>query len=254
VDLPLYGAALKTTLFREGDNFQVGAVASDLEEIRGLKKQAKPALILLNPEVLGAELEAGLHFLRSQNPETPILGFGEDKSKAEPLGLEAYISKPATIFELNPWRGPGLELLETIHQRFGLARKIKVMLVDDAALMLNILHRILESDKRIEIIAQVSNGQEALIQLQYHQPDVILLDIEMPIMDGLSFLKHARIKSRSKIIILSSVSMAGSNKAAEARRLGADAVITKPSGAISLDLEELSGHQIIETIYQVLRQ
>ncbi|PIQ25079.1 hypothetical protein COW20_15100 [bacterium (Candidatus Blackallbacteria) CG13_big_fil_rev_8_21_14_2_50_49_14] len=128
------------------------------------------------------------------------------------------------------------------------------MLVDDAALMLNILHRILESDKRIEIIAQVSNGQEALIQLQYHQPDVILLDIEMPIMDGLSFLKHARIKSRSKIIILSSVSMAGSNKAAEARRLGADAVITKPSGAISLDLEELSGHQIIETIYQVLRQ
>jgi two-component system chemotaxis response regulator CheB len=84
------------------------------------------------------------------------------------------------------------------------------------------------------------------------QPDLILLDIEMPEMDGLEFLRHARLKSKAKVIVLTSVAPTGSPKAMRALALGADAVITKPSGAVSYDLEEKRGSELRQTIYRLL--
>ena len=126
------------------------------------------------------------------------------------------------------------------------------MLVDDSAMMRTIIKNILEQDDNLSVIAEASNGQEALDKLDEANPDAILLDIEMPVMTGLEFLPHARLKSKSKIIILSSVALAGSDAAAKAREYGADAVISKPSGAVSFDLKDKRGSEIIETLYQVL--
>jgi len=100
-----------------------------------------------------------------------------------------------------------------------------------------------------EIVASAANGKAALEQLKTH-PDIelILLDIEMPEMDGFDFLRHAKLRTRAKIVILSSVTVAGSPHAAKARELGADAIVTKPSGAVSMDLAGKRGSQLVQTM------
>ena len=128
----------------------------------------------------------------------------------------------------------------------------RVMIVDDAAMMRLIVQNMLHGDPNLVVAGTASNGQEALDKLAEVKPDLILLDIEMPEMDGLEFLRHARLKSRAKVVVLTSVAPQGSPKAARALALGADAVISKPSGAVSYDLEEKRGSELRQTIYRLL--
>jgi two-component system, chemotaxis family, protein-glutamate methylesterase/glutaminase len=123
-----------------------------------------------------------------------------------------------------------------------------VMIIDDAAMMRTVIRNLVQSDKSYNVIASCENGQVALDTLKTHQPDIILVDIEMPVMDGLTFLRHARLRTRAKIVVLSSIAASGSPKALEARKLGADAVIQKPSGSVSLDLAAKSGDTILQTL------
>ena len=131
-------------------------------------------------------------------------------------------------------------------------KRRRVLIVDDASLMRLVIRSVVEKEKRNEIVGACSNGQEALDQLKFAQPDVILVDIEMPVMDGLTFLRNARLKTRAKIVVLSSVAPEGSDKAREARQLGADAIIQKPSGSVSFDLEQRSGQNILDTITRLV--
>lgn len=130
------------------------------------------------------------------------------------------------------------------------ARK-RVMIIDDAALMRMMISNIIKADARFEVVATCENGKVALEALAKAAPDVILVDLEMPVMDGLTFLRTARLKSRAKVVVLSSVAGPGAEKALEARRLGANAVLQKPSGAVSIDLAQKSGKRIIEALMTV---
>ena len=69
---------------------------------------------------------------------------------------------------------------------------IRVMVVDDSAVVRGFIVRILERDPAIEIAATCSNGQMAVLQIARHKPDVVILDIEMPVMDGLTALPRLR--------------------------------------------------------------
>jgi two-component system chemotaxis response regulator CheB len=125
----------------------------------------------------------------------------------------------------------------------------KVMVVDDAAMMRLYISSFLASMPDFKMVAQASNGQEALDKLNdLPDLDLILLDIEMPVMDGLEFLRHAKLKTRAKICMLSSVTGAGSPMAAKARQLGADGIVAKPSGTVSHDLEEKTGDELRQTM------
>lgn len=130
--------------------------------------------------------------------------------------------------------------------------KKRVMIVEDAAMMRIVIKNVLDGDDNLAIVGYAANGKEALEKLPSLHPDLILLDIEMPEMDGLEFLRHARLKSRAKVVVLTSVAPVGSPKAVKARTLGANAVISKPSGAISYDLKQKRGSQLMQTIYDVL--
>ncbi len=131
-------------------------------------------------------------------------------------------------------------------------QKKKVMVVDDMAMMRLVIKNMLGQDPHLEVNDFASNGREALDKLERVQPDLILLDIEMPEMDGLEFLCHVRLRSQAKIVILSGIAANGSYKATMARSLGADGVISKPSGALSYDLEDKRGSQIRQVIYDLL--
>ncbi len=128
----------------------------------------------------------------------------------------------------------------------------KVMVVDDAAMMRLVIRNMLGQDPKLHLAGFAANGKEALDRLDKVQPDLILLDIEMPEMDGLEFLRHARLKSRARVVVLTSVAPRGSAKAMQALALGADVVISKPSGAVSYDLEEKRGSELRQTIYRLL--
>ncbi len=128
----------------------------------------------------------------------------------------------------------------------------RVMIVDDAAMMRLVIRNMLGQDPNLHLAGFAANGKEALERLDKVQPDLILLDIEMPEMDGLEFLRHARLKSRAKVVVLTSVAPRGSAKAMQALALGANAVISKPSGAVSYDLEEKRGSELLQTIYRLL--
>ncbi|MBN2705066.1 MAG: chemotaxis protein CheB [Deltaproteobacteria bacterium] len=124
--------------------------------------------------------------------------------------------------------------------------KIKVLIVDDAAFMRKAILDLLGTDAQIEVIGTARNGREALEQIDRLQPDVITLDIDMPIMDGLTGIRHIMIKCPLPIVVLSSLFNDGSITF-EALRLGVVDFIPKPSGAVSPDIDR-SRRQIIDRI------
>jgi two-component system chemotaxis response regulator CheB len=127
----------------------------------------------------------------------------------------------------------------------------KIMIVDDSGMMRTILFNMLCKDPDLLIVGAVENGKKALEQLPTMQPDLILLDLEMPEMNGLEFLRRVRFKTHAKVVVLSSL-IGDDAKAAEAVSLGAHAVISKPSGSVSYDLKAARGNEIFATIHRLL--
>lgn len=124
----------------------------------------------------------------------------------------------------------------------------RILIVDDSGFMRNIIKQILAVDEELEIAGEAEDGQVAIEKEKELKPEVILLDIEMPRLDGLGALKRLKLTSKAKVVILSSVAQLGSPASLEARRLGAFDVIAKPSGAISLDLKAKRGHEILKIV------
>lgn len=127
-----------------------------------------------------------------------------------------------------------------------------VLIVDDSFIMRTIIQDIVQSDPDLAVVGAAENGKTGLAKVRELKPDLVLLDIEMPEMNGLDMLKRMALVSKAKVIIISSVGQTGSPQALEARRLGAAEVIAKPSGAMSLDLEAKKGHEIVQSIRRVL--
>ncbi len=107
-------------------------------------------------------------------------------------------------------------------------KKIKVLIVDDSALVRNSLSEILSSDPAIEVIGTALDPIIAAQKIKKQIPDVITLDIEMPRMDGLTFLKKLMSQKPIPVVICSSLTYEGSDTAIKALELGAVEIITKP--------------------------
>ena len=121
----------------------------------------------------------------------------------------------------------------------------RILVVDDSFVMRTLIKDILSSDPDLTVVGESANGGDALEKVKLLSPDVVLLDIEMPEVDGIEFLKRLKLVSPCKVLVVSSVAQVGSPKALEARRLGAFDIISKPSGALSLDLKTKKGSDIV---------
>jgi two-component system, chemotaxis family, protein-glutamate methylesterase/glutaminase len=110
------------------------------------------------------------------------------------------------------------------------ARPTKVLIVDDSAIVRHLLSTGLASDPSIQVVGQAADAFIARDLLLKHEPDVITLDIEMPRVDGLSFLRRIMEHRPTATIIVSSISQEGSAASLEALRIGAAAVFAKPGG------------------------
>ncbi|HEU4965126.1 MAG TPA: chemotaxis response regulator protein-glutamate methylesterase [Bacilli bacterium] len=116
---------------------------------------------------------------------------------------------------------------------------IKVLVVDDSALMRRIISDLLKSDPGIIVVGTAKNGQEAIEIIPKLQPDVLTLDIEMPVLNGLEALPMIWRKYKIPTIMLSSLTQDGAEATIQALELGAFDFVGKPSGSISLDLAKV---------------
>ncbi len=125
------------------------------------------------------------------------------------------------------------------------ARPIRVLIVDDSAVVRKLVSDALKSDPDIEVVGTAVDPYAARDKIKELNPDVLTLDLEMPRMDGLTFLKIVMEQRPLPVIIMSSLSQRGSDFALEALRLGAFDVLAKPGGPYSFgDL----GPQLISRI------
>lgn len=121
----------------------------------------------------------------------------------------------------------------------------RVLVVDDSAIVRSVLIRTLEREPDIAVVGGAPDPYVAREMLVEHDPDVILLDIEMPRMDGLTFLAKVMEHRPTAVIIISSLTPRGSDIALEALRLGAVDVMCKPGAAYTVgDL----GPELIERV------
>lgn len=126
---------------------------------------------------------------------------------------------------------------------------LNVIVCDDSALMRNMVSKIVNSAPGMNTVGTAKNGKELLDMLDEKKPDVILLDIEMPVMTGVEFLKERKArKVQIPVVILSSIATEGAAVTMECLELGASDFITKPGGSsISLKVGDVSD-QIIEKV------
>ena len=116
--------------------------------------------------------------------------------------------------------------------------KIRVLIVDDSAVVRHTMAEILASDPRIEVIGTAADPYIATERMLHEMPDVITLDIEMPRMDGLTFLEKIMTQHPIPIVICSSLSQAGAATTLRALDLGATEIIAKPRLGCSQFLRE----------------
>ncbi|MBL4791162.1 MAG: chemotaxis response regulator protein-glutamate methylesterase [Kordiimonadaceae bacterium] len=119
------------------------------------------------------------------------------------------------------------------------AKLVKVLIVDDSALIRQILTAVMKSDPDIELVGTAEDPLVARRMIKKLNPDVITLDIEMPNMDGLSFLEKIMALRPMPVIMISSLTQRGAEQTMRALELGAYDIIAKPTANLEHNFEEL---------------
>lgn len=125
-------------------------------------------------------------------------------------------------------------------------RPIRTLVVDDSPTMRRLVREVLATDAAFAWVGEAEDGAAALASLPVLAPDLMLLDIEMPRLDGIGVLRAWALRGGAgAVVIVSSAAPPGSPMARELRRLGAAAVVGKPSGALSFDLAARRGAALL---------
>jgi len=117
-------------------------------------------------------------------------------------------------------------------------KRIRVLIVDDSAVVRQTLEEVISSDRELEVMATASDPYIAADRIRHEVPDVITLDVEMPRMDGVTFLQKLMSQHPIPVVICSSLTEAGSETALKALEYGAVEIIQKPRVGTKQFLEE----------------
>jgi two-component system chemotaxis response regulator CheB len=122
--------------------------------------------------------------------------------------------------------------------------KIKVLIVDDSAVVRQVLNGLLDEDPEIEVIGVSSDPIFAMSRMQSQWPDVIILDVEMPRMDGITFMKKIMAERPTPVVICSTLTEKGAETTMQALSAGAVSIVTKPKIGLKSFLQDASSDLI----------
>jgi len=123
-------------------------------------------------------------------------------------------------------------------------QKTRVLVTDDSAFMRRAIRQMLEEEPDIEVVAVAHDGKMAIEYAKQHLPDVITLDIEMPVMDGLTALRHIMRQNPTQVLMISSLTTEGSIASLQALRMGAADVIAKEHSTCAANILEIKEHLV----------
>lgn len=123
-------------------------------------------------------------------------------------------------------------------------RLIRLLIVDDSAFMRKVLSDLFKSDTEFSVVDVAKNGAEAVEKVLQHSPDVVTMDIEMPVMDGLTALEKIMTVKPTPVVMVSSLTKAGADATIRALGLGAVDFVAKTAGSISR-IDEIS-HELLQ--------
>ncbi len=132
-------------------------------------------------------------------------------------------------------------------------QNIKVLIVDDSAFIRKMLRDLLEIDKSIKVVAAVKNGKEAIDYINFNPVDVITLDVEMPIMDGIETLKEIMRVKPTPVVMLSSLTKEGADMTFKALDLGAVNFLAKPTNIFKISSSTDIQDNIIDKVKEASR-
>ena len=131
-------------------------------------------------------------------------------------------------------------------------KKIKVLIVDDSALVRQVLTEVLSKDRELEVIGSAADPYIAREKIKKLKPDVITLDVEMPKMDGITFLSNLMRLHPLPVVMISSLTEKGADVTLQALELGAVDFVTKPKISVSDGLAEYA-NEICTRVKQAAR-
>jgi len=129
-------------------------------------------------------------------------------------------------------------MLQQIKKVESKSKKIRVMVVDDSAVIRQVMGDIINSDPALELSAAVVDPLYAMKRMEMEWPDVIVLDVEMPRMDGITFLQKIMTEHPTPVVMCSTLTLEGSETAMQALAAGALEIIEKPKVAAKAKLLE----------------
>jgi two-component system chemotaxis response regulator CheB len=116
-------------------------------------------------------------------------------------------------------------------------RPISVLIVDDSTVLRKIVKEMFSIDDQLQVVGEAEHGLKALELISELKPDVVTLDVNMPVMDGLTTIKHIMIKCPTPVVMFSTLTGQGARETFEALRYGAVDFLQKPSSLLKEDLK-----------------
>jgi two-component system chemotaxis response regulator CheB len=172
----------------------------------------------------------------------PPLGFTEEPAESggerlitrkglETILITSRLKKEAAGSPISDVMGPSCPIEAS-------KQKINLFIVDDSRMMRKVIANIFKGNPVVEVVGEAENGEEALQIIPQLKPDVVTLDVEMPVMDGLTTIKHLMIQAPTPTVMLSSMTVEGAEVTFDALKYGAVDFVAKPSNTGNADLEE----------------
>jgi len=233
------------------------------EALDVIAREGRPDLVTVNlhmPVMNGFELMGKIR-AQAALQGLPMVAVSSEQDRVEiaramACGAGAFVAKPFTATAISEALAtvgvrPVTRPAATVDSR---AAPLRVLVVDDSAAIRGVVSATLSADPELCVVATAADGVQGLARVIESPPDVVLLDVEMPVMDGLTMLRELRkIRPRLPVVMFSTLTERGAKVALDALVAGANDYVAKPKGASSDEVAARIREDVIPKLKQFRR-
>jgi two-component system chemotaxis response regulator CheB len=236
--------------------------AKGMEQVReAFAADERPALVVVGRHLADGD---GLEMTRQvrQNPAASATKFimissDDDRARVDEAiaaGVDEYLVKPFTAEALAGALGR-LGIRQAAAPAPAREDRIRVLVVDDSATIRSLITATLNKDPELKVVGAAVNGQMAVDMVRSHAPEIVLLDVEMPVLDGLGALREIRRSHpRLPVIMFSSLTERGAAVTLDALLAGANDYAAKPAGLEAADIVARIEEELVAKIKAIARR